>query len=104
MINRRKTRSKRQGEKFNVGGAWVAEEKEIKTQATPEISENPTPKIGSTDQSYDTKSVIDQIRSELCEEKSAPPIEPEYQDESHSWGAEYEIESDDYWHFVGRYE
>ena len=45
---------------------------------------------------------IDQIRAELLEEEYLNSTEPEYLDETHSWGKQ--LESDDYWHFVGRYE
>ena len=47
---------------------------------------------------------IDQIRSELDEENFSALVESDYWDESHSWGADNELESDDYWHFVGRFE
>lgn len=47
---------------------------------------------------------IDQIRSELNEEQRSTLVESDYWDETHSWGADNEIESDDYWHFVGRFE
>ncbi len=47
---------------------------------------------------------IDQIRSELDEENFSALVESDYWDESHSWGADSEAESDDYWHFLGKYE
>ena len=48
--------------------------------------------------------IINQIRSELYEELRSPLVESEYWDETHSWNTNYETESDDYWHFVGRFE
>ena len=47
---------------------------------------------------------IDQIRSEIDEELRSTLVESDYWDETHSWGADNEVESDDYWHFVGRFE
>ena len=47
---------------------------------------------------------IDQIRSEIHEELRSTLVESDYWDESHNWGADHEVESDDYWHFVGRFE
>lgn len=47
---------------------------------------------------------IDQIRSEIYEELRSTLVESDYWDETHSWGADNEVESDDYWHFVGRFE
>ena len=47
---------------------------------------------------------IDQIRTELDEENFSALVESDYWDESHSWGADNELESDDYWHFLGKYE
>ena len=46
---------------------------------------------------------IDQIKAELLEEEYLNPTEPEYLDETHSWGNSLP-KSEDYWHFVGRYE
>ena len=47
---------------------------------------------------------VDQIRAELVEERSSTLLESDYWDESHSWGSDDEEESDEYWHFLGRYE
>ena len=47
---------------------------------------------------------IDEIRAELGEERSSALLESDYWDETHSWGADDEGASDEYWHFVGRYE
>ena len=47
---------------------------------------------------------IDEIRAELVEEERSDLLESDYWDETHSWGADDEEASDEYWHFVGRYE
>ena len=49
-------------------------------------------------------SEVDQIRAELVEERSSTLWESDYWDETHSWGSDDEEESDEYWHFLGRYE
>ena len=100
---RRRTRSQRQGQKFNVGGAWT-EEKEIEIQTKEEVTVESTSNYESTGEESMSKSAIDQIRAELFEERYAPSVEPEYEDESHSWGTDNEAESEEYQHFLGRYE
>ncbi len=47
---------------------------------------------------------IDEIRAELVEEERSDLLESDYWDETHSWGSDDEVASDEYWHFVGRYE
>ncbi|MGK7950218.1 MAG: hypothetical protein AB4368_15905 [Xenococcaceae cyanobacterium] len=49
-------------------------------------------------------SEIDQIRAELVFERGSALLESDYWDESHSWGSDDEEGSDEYWHFLGRYE
>ena len=49
------------------------------------------------------KMQIDEIHAELTDESNFNPDEPEYTDETYSWSNNLS-ESDDYWHFVGRYE
>ncbi len=49
-------------------------------------------------------SEVDQIRAELVEERGSALLESDYWDETHSWGSDDEEESDEYWHFLGRYE
>ena len=100
--NQRRTRSQRQGQKFNVRGPW-REEKEIENQTKEEVPVDSTANSESTGQESTSKSAIDQIRAELFEERFAPSVEPEYEDESHSWG-DNETESEEYQHFLGRYE
>ena len=95
----RKTRSQHKGEKFNVGGAW-SQENESETQIGKQALVDSSPQVSH--QQARPGSDLDQIRSELLEEKSAPASEPEYWDESHNW--DLDNESEDYWHFLGRYE
>jgi len=99
---RRKTRSQRQGEKFNVGGAW-SQESEINTQTEEQASVNTTANNDLIQQQSNSTAAIDQIRAELFEERYAPSVESTYQDESHNW-LDDEAESEDYRHFLGRYE
>ena len=49
------------------------------------------------------KMQIDEIHAELTNESNFNPDEPEYWDETHDLSHNLS-ESDDYWHFVGRYE
>ena len=49
-------------------------------------------------------SEVDQIKAELVEERSSALLESNYWDETHSWGSDDEEGSDEYWHFLGRYE
>ncbi len=53
---------------------------------------------------FTTRQGINEIRSELMEERNSSLIESGYWDETHSWGADDDEASDEYWHFVGRYE
>ncbi len=47
---------------------------------------------------------LDEISSELGEERNSALVESNYWDETHSWGSDEEEGSDEYWHFLGRYE
>ena len=53
---------------------------------------------------FTTRQGINEIRSELMEERNSSLIESNYWDETHSWGSDDDEASDEYWHFVGRYE
>ena len=51
------------------------------------------------------QTTIDRIRSSIKDEEYYYQLdEPDYSDESHNWGNDYELTSSDYWHFLGRYE
>ena len=71
---------------------WTEEEKS-------EVSEQ-----GKKKRQLVMTSEIDQIRAELVEERGSALLESDYWDETHSWGSDDEEESDEYWHFLGRYE
>ena len=48
---------------------------------------------------------VDCIRSELQDSEYYYELdEPEYSDNSHDWGDNYDLTSSDYWHFLGLYE
>ena len=47
---------------------------------------------------------LDEIRAELREERNSALVESNYWDETHNWGSDEEEASDEYWHFLGRYE
>ncbi len=51
-----------------------------------------------------TAKGINEISSELMEDRRSGIVEFNYWDESHNWGSDNELVSDDYWHFLGRYE
>ncbi|PSB05549.1 hypothetical protein C7B62_24970 [Pleurocapsa sp. CCALA 161] len=55
---KRRTRSQRQGQKFNVGGPWT-EEKEIEIQTKEEVTVDSTANYESTGQESTSKSAID---------------------------------------------
>ncbi len=70
------------------------------TESPEATKEAPNPQLENSSLTNN----IDQIRSELYEELRSTLVESDYWDETHSWGADNEVESDDYWHFVGRFE
>ena len=50
-------------------------------------------------------AVIDRIRTEILEDQHhSQLVEPNYWDETHNWENNGELVSDEYWHFLGRYE
>ncbi len=53
---------------------------------------------------FTTARGINEISAELTDDRRSALVESNYWDETHSWGSDSEAESDDYWHFVGRYE
>ncbi|WP_019503421.1 hypothetical protein [Pleurocapsa sp. PCC 7319] len=103
-IGRRRTRSL----------SSPGEQKPILTTPEPQEESIPNPLTDSTEATKEASNpqlvnpsltnTINQIRSELYEEIRSTLVESDYWDETHSWGADNEIESDDYWHFVGRFE
>ncbi len=51
-----------------------------------------------------TSKGINEIGSELADDRRSELIESNYWDETHNWGSDNESASEDYWHFLGRYE
>ena len=44
------------------------------------------------------------LTQKLMEDRRSGLVEFNYWDESHNWGSDNEVVSEDYWHFLGRYE
>ena len=82
----------------------LSEENIINLQMEQQESNNLTSNPELRENNFSSTKGIDQIRSELEEEQRSALVESDYWDETHSWGADNELESDDYWHFVGKYE
>ncbi len=53
---------------------------------------------------YQIRKTFNEINADITDDERSALVESNYWDETHSWGSDSEIESDDYWHFVGRYE
>lgn len=53
---------------------------------------------------FTTAKGVNEISAELTDDRRSQLVESNYWDESHNWGSDSEVESDDYWHFLGRYE
>ena len=85
------------------------EPEEPKASVPAEESRNKTEREEVTNQ-VKSKGILvmrrdlDEISSELREERNSALLESNYWDETHSWGSDDEEESDEYWHFLGRYE
>lgn len=82
-------------------GNWGEEESDSYSQPERKPSVRVRKKEEET---FTTRKGMDEIRSEFVEESRSGLLESDYWDETHSWGLDDEVESDDYWHFVGRYE
>jgi hypothetical protein len=55
--------------------------------------------------STDSTNDINTIRAELLEDLYHSNLaESDYSDDTHDWGWDSQILSDDYWHFLGKYE
>ena len=86
-----------------------AESEEPKASVPAEESLNKTEREEVTNQ-VTSKGILvmrrdlDEISSELREERNSALVESNYWDETHSWGSDDEEGSDEYWHFLGRYE
>ncbi len=53
---------------------------------------------------FTTAKGINEISAELTDDRRSALVESNYWDETHNWGSDHELASEDYWHFVGRYE
>ena len=53
---------------------------------------------------YQIRKTFNEINADLTDDKRSALVESNYWDETHAWGSDNEVESDDYWHFLGRYE
>ena len=82
----------------------LSEENIINLQMEQPESNNLTSNTELREENFSSTKGIDQIRSELEEEQRSALVESDYWDETHSWGADNDLESDDYWHFLGKYE
>lgn len=82
----------------------LSQERMLDLQQEQQEARKPSPSNELREQGTGTIGDINQIRVELREETSYPVVEPEYWDDTHNWQGEYGAESQEYWHFVGRYE
>ena len=99
---RRRTRSvSGESQPILPEGNWGEEESDSYSQPERKPSVRVRKKEEET---FTTRQGINEIRSELMEERNSSLIESGYWDETHSWGSDDGEASDDYWHFVGRYE
>ena len=70
---------------------------EITSEVSP-TQPSPTPYIERVDQ-------INLIRSEILDDDYHSELaESNFSDDTHDWGEDSHLASDDYWHFVGMYE
>lgn len=53
---------------------------------------------------FTTARGMNEIKSELTDDRRSQLVELNYWNETHSWGSDSEAVSDDYSHFLGRYE
>ena len=71
--------------------------KEITSEVSP-VQPSPAPYIERVDQ-------INLIRSEILDDNYHSELaESNFSDDTHDWGEDSYLISDDYWHFVGMYE
>ncbi len=61
-------------------------------------------KIRQDQGTFTTALGINEISAEFTDDRRLALVESNYWHETHNWGSDHEIASDDYWHFVGRYE
>ena len=106
---RRRRRIKRDGEGVQQKPI-ILEERESESRGNEEIEQELATNLAIRTElrenldPFTSRNGINEIRSELMEERNSSLIESGYWDETHNWGSDDEEASDEYWHFVGRYE
>ncbi len=60
--------------------------------------------LNQAQRKYQIRKTFNEIKADITDDKRSAAVESGYWDETHSWGSDSELESDDYWHFVVRYE
>ncbi len=60
--------------------------------------------LNQAQRKYQIRKTFNEINADITDDERSAVVESNYWDETHNWGSDLEIESDDYWHFVGRYE
>ena len=97
----------------SVSEVVTTEESQLSTRSNAQMETEETEEtinwanrseIKKQEETYITAKGIDEISSELIEDRRSGIVEFNYWDESHNWGSDNEVVSDDYWHFLGRYE
>ena len=61
-------------------------------------------KIRQNQGNFTTAKGINEINAEFTDDRRSALVESNFWDETHNWGSDSEIASDDYWHFLGQYE
>ncbi len=96
-----------------VSEVVTTEESQLSTMNAPQMKTEETEEtinwasrseMKKQEETYITAKGIDEISSELIEDRRSGRVEFNYWDESHNWGSDNEVVSDDYWHFLGGYE
>ena len=106
---RRRRRIKAVGERVEQKPILL-EERESESTANDEIEQELAINLASKTEvreeqdPFTSRNGMNEIRSELMEERYSALVESGYWDETHSWGVDDEEASDEYWHFLGRYE
>ena len=99
-------RRRRQGDSQEVDISSVNIETSVPTNTETEI-DNTSSNIPQPNVEHQTnnQNTVDRIHSEIQDEEYHSLLdEPNYSDDTHDWGNNYELVSSDYWHFLGRYE
>ena len=102
---------RKRGEKKVLTDTVVQEEEPKPIVASQEETDSeesqkrlPKANITQSQGNFTTIKGINEISAELTDDRRSELVESNYWDETHNWGSDNEAVSDDYWHFVGRYE